>query len=138
MRRRVATRAAGSDLVLRDVVEDDLPVFFENQLDPEANHMAAFTSKDPTDREAFDAHWERILGDGTVIIRTVVLDGDVAGSVLSYEESGRPEVSYWIGKSVLGPRCRHAGTGGVPRACGHQASHQRPRCEGQRRIDPSP
>jgi RimJ/RimL family protein N-acetyltransferase len=91
-----------SDLLLRSVVEDDLQVFFENQLDPEANHMAAFTSKDPTDREAFDAHWDRILDDETVIIKTIVLDGEVAGSVLSYEESGEPEVSYWIGKAYWG------------------------------------
>ena len=32
------------DLVLRDVVEDDLPLFFDYQLDPGANHMAAFTA----------------------------------------------------------------------------------------------
>ncbi|MFH1865493.1 MAG: GNAT family N-acetyltransferase [Candidatus Eisenbacteria bacterium] len=91
-----------SEILLRSVVEDDLPVFFGNQLDPEANHMAAFTSKDPTDREAFDAHWDRILDDETVIIRTIALDGRVAGSVLSYEESGEPEVSYWIGRAYWG------------------------------------
>ena len=50
-----------SDLILRDVVEDDLPIFFEQQLDPEANYMAAFTAKGPTNREAFSAHWNRIL-----------------------------------------------------------------------------
>lgn len=91
-----------SDLQLRDVVEDDLPVFFENQLDPDANRMAAFTSKDPTDREAFDAHWGRILANETVVVRTIELDGQVAGSVLSYEEEGKPEVSYWIGRSYWG------------------------------------
>ena len=35
-----------SDLLLRDVVEDDLPAFFEQQSDPDASHMAAFTAKD--------------------------------------------------------------------------------------------
>jgi hypothetical protein len=34
-------------LLLRDVIEDNLLVFFEQQLDPEANHMAAFAAKDP-------------------------------------------------------------------------------------------
>jgi len=38
---------------LRDVEEDDLPLFFEQQLDPAANHTAAFTATDPTDRDAF-------------------------------------------------------------------------------------
>ncbi len=36
-----------SRLVLRDVVADDLPIFFHQQLDPDANYMAAFTAKDP-------------------------------------------------------------------------------------------
>ncbi|GIN95994.1 hypothetical protein J6TS1_18640 [Siminovitchia terrae] len=30
-----------------NVIEDDLPIFFKHQQDREANHMAAFTSKDP-------------------------------------------------------------------------------------------
>jgi len=91
-----------SDFLLRDVVEDDLPIFFENQLDPEANRMAAFTAKDPTNREAFTAHWKKILADATVIIKTILIDGEVVGSVLSYEEDGKPEVSYWIGKKYWG------------------------------------
>jgi len=91
-----------SDLILRDVVEDDLSIFFEQQLDADANYMAAFTAKDPTNREAFTAHWNRILADSTVTIKTIVFDGQVVGSVLSYEESGKPEVSYWIGKEYWG------------------------------------
>ncbi len=91
-----------SGLSLRDVVEDDVPIFFEQQLDPEANYMAAFTAKDPTNREAFTAHWNRILADATVIIKTIVFDGQVVGSVLSYEEAGKPEVSYWLGKEYWG------------------------------------
>ena len=46
---------------LRDVTESDLYIFFEQQLDSEGNHMAAFTGKDPTDRAAFDARWEKIF-----------------------------------------------------------------------------
>ena len=34
--------------------------------------MAAFTAKDPTDQEAFTAHWQRILADTTVIIKTII------------------------------------------------------------------
>jgi RimJ/RimL family protein N-acetyltransferase len=90
------------DLFLRDVVEADLPIFFEYQLDPEANHMAAFTSKDPTDRDAYMAHWHRIMADATTINRTIVYDGQVVGSVSSYEDEGRPEVTYWIGRAYWG------------------------------------
>ena len=96
-----------SDLLLRNVVADDLPIFFEQQLDPDANYMAAFTPKDPANREAFTAHWHRILADPTIIIKTIVCEGQVVGHVLSYEESGKPEVSFWIGTGVrTSPRGR--------------------------------
>jgi RimJ/RimL family protein N-acetyltransferase len=90
------------DLCLREVVKDDVPLFFDFQLDPEANYMAAFTARDPADREAFTAHWNKILADSTTINRTIVCDGQVVGSVSSYEESGRPEVTYWIGRDYWG------------------------------------
>lgn len=89
-------------LVLRDVVSDDLPVFFQQQLDPEANYMAAFTAKDPTDYAAFMAHWRRILSNPTVLIKTIVVDNQIAGSVSTYEEDGVVEVTYWLGKEYWG------------------------------------
>lgn len=88
-----------SKLYLRAVVDDDLPTFYEHQLDADANYMAAFTAKDPGDRVAFEAHWRRILADPGVVIRAIVCDDAVAGHVLSYTEAGKPEVSYWIGKA---------------------------------------
>lgn len=89
-------------LRLRPVVEEDLPVFFSFQLDPEANYMAAFTAKDPTDQRAFAAHWSRIGEDPTCVNRTIVCGEVVVGNVSSYEEDGRPEVTYWIGRSYWG------------------------------------
>ena len=86
------------DIVLRDVTDDDLPIFFEQQLDPDANYMAAFTSRDPTDRDAFMAHWARIRADETIINRTILCDGQVAGSVASFEDAGQLEVTYWLGR----------------------------------------
>jgi RimJ/RimL family protein N-acetyltransferase len=91
------------NVVLREVQAEDLPLFFEHQLDPEANFMAAFTAKDPTDQRAFMAHWTRILGDATITTRTILTRGQVAGSVSSYEETaGHPEVTYWLGKPSWG------------------------------------
>jgi RimJ/RimL family protein N-acetyltransferase len=71
-------------------------------LDSVANHMAAFTAKDPTDREAFTAHWTRVLGDDTITKKTVLVRGQVAGHVVSFERFGKPEVSYWIGRDHWG------------------------------------
>ncbi len=89
-------------VVLRDVREGDLPTFFEQQLDSSANHMAAFTSKDPTDRDAFTAHWATILGDDAITTKTILFEGRVAGHIARFERFGKPEVTYWIGKEYWG------------------------------------
>ncbi len=101
MDRRAPNELTGR-ILLRDVTEGDLPTFFEQQLDPVANHMAAFTAKDPANRDAFMAHWTRILGDECITKKTILLDGQVAGHVVSFERFGVPEVSYWIGKEYWG------------------------------------
>jgi RimJ/RimL family protein N-acetyltransferase len=91
-----------SDIVLRDVTEGDLTIFFEQQLDPDANRMAAFTAKDPADGDAFTVHWTKILGDDAITIKTMLFEGRVAGHVLSFERFGKPEVSYRLGKRYWG------------------------------------
>ena len=92
------------DVKLRDVVEADVPIFFEQQLDPEANRMAAFTAKDPADRAAFMAKWSRILRDESGSVKTVLYGGDVAGRVMLWrdDELDAPEVSYWIARRYWG------------------------------------
>ncbi|MDG6994738.1 MAG: GNAT family N-acetyltransferase [Nitrososphaerota archaeon] len=94
-----------SEITLRDVTKEDLSVFFEEQLDQEANFMAAFTSKNPNDKDAFMKHWTTVLSDKGVRIQTIVLsDGQVAGHVARYidPEFGKIEVTYWIGKKHWG------------------------------------
>jgi RimJ/RimL family protein N-acetyltransferase len=90
------------DVQLRDVSKDDLPTFFEQQLDPEANYMAAFTAKDPTDREAFMAHWDKIMRDDSIAMRTILFEGQIAGYVSHHSWFGEPEVTYWIDKKQWG------------------------------------
>jgi RimJ/RimL family protein N-acetyltransferase len=88
------------DVRLRDVVQDDLPTFYQHQLDPEGARMAAFP---PRDREAFMAHWRtRVLGDESVDKKTILVDGQVAGNVVSFERDGVREVGYWIGREYWG------------------------------------
>ncbi|RED63305.1 RimJ/RimL family protein N-acetyltransferase [Cohnella lupini] len=91
-----------SNVILRDVSEDDLPIYFEQQLDKTANYMAAFTAKDPSDKVVFKAHWEKILNDERIIKKTIILNGEVAGQISSFEQFGEPEVSYWIGREFWG------------------------------------
>jgi RimJ/RimL family protein N-acetyltransferase len=85
-----------SDLVLRAIVQDDLQAFYRHQLDPVANRMAAFTVEDPADLDAFTTRWAKILQDDANAKETIVLDGEVAGHVLTYDQAGELEVTYWI------------------------------------------
>jgi RimJ/RimL family protein N-acetyltransferase len=85
--------------VLRDVERGDLPVFFEHQLDQEASRMANFPSRD---RQAFLAHWDKILGDESVVKQTILFEDEVAGNIVSFVYSGEREVGYWIGREYWG------------------------------------
>lgn len=89
-------------VLLREVKESDLPIFFEQQLDPAANYMAAFTSKDPSDKAAFLTHWKNILSNRDIKKMTILCNGGVAGSILKFEQFGNWAVSYWIGKQFWG------------------------------------
>jgi RimJ/RimL family protein N-acetyltransferase len=88
-----------TDVRLREVVEDDLLVFFANQLDGEATAMAAWPSRD---LDAHMARWARILADETAVARTVLADGEIAGDIGSWEHDGVREVGYWLGRAFWG------------------------------------
>jgi RimJ/RimL family protein N-acetyltransferase len=87
------------NILLRNVTESDLPVLFEQQLDPEATAMAAFPSRD---RESFMAHSAKIMADESVIFKAIVFDGQVAGSMVSWIMEGEREVGYWLGRVFWG------------------------------------
>jgi RimJ/RimL family protein N-acetyltransferase len=93
----MANRSESS--VLRDVVEADVPIFFEHQRDPEATRMAAFPARD---REAFTAHWEKILTNDEGTKKTVLFEGEVAGNILVFDRDGKRLVGYWIGREFWG------------------------------------
>jgi RimJ/RimL family protein N-acetyltransferase len=90
------------DIRLREVEPVDLPIFFDQQLDPAANQMAAFTTKNPADKDAFAAHWAKIQADASVTIRTILFESQVAGYVAGFVRGDEPEVTYWIGREFWG------------------------------------
>lgn len=89
---------ASSPLRLREVRNEDLPIFFAMQLDDGANRMAAFTSANPSDWNAFTTRWARKRQDDSLLLRTIEVNGQVAGYLGRFERFGRPEVCYWIGR----------------------------------------
>jgi RimJ/RimL family protein N-acetyltransferase len=98
MESRQSTSAGA--VVLRDVIEADLPILFEQQLDPVANELAAFAARD---RDAFMEHWQRnIVADEDVTKRTILFEGRVAGHVVCFERFGEREIGYWLGREFWG------------------------------------
>lgn len=88
-----------SGIQLRPVTESDLPALFEHQREPEANVMAAFPARG---RDAFMAHWAKILSDESLVAMGVVVDGCVVGHVCYWPQDGQRLVGYWIGKEYWG------------------------------------
>lgn len=92
-------REAAAEVRLRAVEDGDLDAFFGWQADPAVTAMAAVPARD---REAFDAHWAKIQGDGSVVLRTIVADGAAAGNITSWEENGQRVIGYLVGPEYWG------------------------------------
>ena len=88
---------------LRMVEDADLDQVFDWERDPGAVAMAAFTRADPSDRAAFDRHYERIRNDSDCTLLAIDDDdGAFAGTIGSFTMEGEREVTYWIDPSRWG------------------------------------
>src|SRR6476646_4457201 len=86
-------------VLLRSVEDGDLEVFFDHQADPQAVEMAAFPARD---KDQFAVHWAKLRGDHTLLVRTVVADGMVAGNIGSWQDDGQQLLGYWVGREWWG------------------------------------
>ncbi len=83
-------------ITLRPVLETDLPILFQQQLDPEAVAMSAYPAKD---RGEFMRHWEGILKNKNVTARAILYKEKVAGHIIFWKEGKYEQrIGYWIGK----------------------------------------
>ena len=87
-------------IILRPVLETDLPILFEQQLEPEAIAMSTYPSKD---RGEFMRHWEGILKNRAILARTIIYKEKIAGHIICWKEGKyEQQVGYWIGKQFWG------------------------------------
>jgi RimJ/RimL family protein N-acetyltransferase len=84
---------------LRPVEPGDLPRLYEMQLDPESNRMAVTI---PRAREAFDAHWVKVLDDPAGITRVILVGELLVGSISCFSVEGEDHVGYWIDRAYWG------------------------------------
>ena len=87
---------------LRILEDADLDQLFAWERDPRAVAMAAFTRADPSDRAAFDRHYQRVRADPDVTMRAIEVDGALAGMIASFTMEGDRELTYWIDPSRWG------------------------------------
>ena len=90
------------EIKLRITQLTDLEQFFLFQLDEEAGYLAAFMPKDHTNKEAFINKYTRLLNDPNITMRTILVDGTIAGSVSKFVMEGDAEITYWIDKKFWG------------------------------------
>jgi len=87
-------------ILLRPVVEFDLPILFQQQLDLDAVAMSAYTAKD---KGEFMRHWEGILKNKAIVARTIIYKEKIAGHIICWKEGKYEQrVGYWIGKQFWG------------------------------------
>ncbi|UED86443.1 GNAT family N-acetyltransferase [Streptomyces profundus] len=85
---------------LRDVTAADLEVFHRQEADPEAARRANFP---PREREVFMNHWRtKVLGDPTVLVLAITVDGVLAGNAVAWWDEGRRFLGYWLGREFWG------------------------------------
>lgn len=87
---------------LRPTEISDLDTLFQFQLDKEGGYLAAFMPKDPTDKAAFIDKHTKLLDDFTVNNQTIILDGNIVGSIAKFVMEGDAEITYWIDKKFWG------------------------------------
>jgi len=87
---------------LRAATPRDAAIMFRMESDPVARHMAAFGGEAPDSQTTFEARWERMLNDKSVVARTVLFNGQVVGYVVQFELLHQPSVAVWIDREFWG------------------------------------
>src|SRR5689334_6355012 len=91
-----------AEVALRPIEDSDLDALFEQMRDPESVRMAAFTTKDPDDRAAFEIHMAKVRTSPEVTTLAVTADGRLVGSIACFVVDGDTEITYWIDRSRWG------------------------------------
>jgi RimJ/RimL family protein N-acetyltransferase len=86
-------------VMIREVEEADLEIFFRQQLDPESHRLIGTAMRD---RDDFMAHWEKHRRDPSVRLMAILANGAVAGHVVSYVVEQKRQVGYWLGGEFAG------------------------------------
>lgn len=93
---------ATPNITLTETEKDELNAFFQFQLNEEANYLAAFGAKDPTDKTAYLEKYSRHLADPTIHMRTIKLNDIIVGSIAKFMIGNDAGITYWIDREFWG------------------------------------
>ncbi|MBK8984436.1 MAG: GNAT family N-acetyltransferase [Ignavibacteria bacterium] len=80
----------------------DLNTLFQFQLDKESIYLAAFTPKDPNDKNAYIEKYSKHIADPTINMQTIKVNGEIAGSIAKFVMENKAEITYWIDRKFWG------------------------------------
>lgn len=88
------------NLTLRPPRLEDLEILYRQQADPLANEMAHFAARS---HRAFMEQWQnKILNNPKVVSRVILVDGEVAGNIVSWPQEEMRLLGYWLGRDFWG------------------------------------
>ena len=90
------------NITLTKTVKEDLYVLFEFQLNEEAIYLAAFTPKDPTDKNAYIEKFTKHRADPNINMRTINFKDQIVGSIAKFVLEDEAEITYWIDRKFWG------------------------------------
>jgi RimJ/RimL family protein N-acetyltransferase len=90
---------AGGNVRLRELTEAHLQLFSSSSSIPTRFGWTHFHRATATRSTRIG---NGVIADDTVIVKTILFDGNVAGNIASWEQSGERLVGYWIGREYWG------------------------------------
>jgi RimJ/RimL family protein N-acetyltransferase len=87
------------EVTIREMLESDWSILFENQRDPASSQMAGVPARE---WDAYIAHQRKIAADETGLTWTILYNGQIAGDLMSFLHDGQREVGYRIAQKYWG------------------------------------
>ena len=87
---------------LKKTTKEDLETLFIFQTNNVGIRMAAFTSENPSDKEAYLKKWTAIVDNPKINMQTIRLESKIVGSVIHFDIMKETNVSYWIDQKYWG------------------------------------
>lgn len=87
------------EVQLAPMHDDHKEPIYAFQCDAESCRMAGVNARD---RAGFDAFWSKVRDDPTIVSRSILVDGVVAGSMSVFTMEGERMLGYWIDRRWWG------------------------------------